>query len=302
MAKARMLSTKAGSDPDLNSMSIEAELIFLLTIPHLDRDGLISGDPIPLWGKVAPRRVELMDKMPRIIQEWVEHNLVLRYAWKDGHVLFFKGFRKHNANMVYEREPESDLPPPPGFHRLKGGYGLMPDDRDYAGRLAEWLGDRSKYCAALTEAAKQGQKNVDISLHVNYMQTTCNLHAEVEVEQQTEVEVEGKENNNSALHTLTLAEAETAVVVVGVPVLLQAFDHDQAMALLSWLWLYNGYNQEDLFERDRYRREYKNDPFAGMVSPAAVMVSNAKAKMMAPLSQIDREDMMDRLSAVEHTS
>jgi hypothetical protein len=220
MAKARMLSVKAGSDPDLNSMSVEAELVFVLTIAHLDRDGLIIGDPIPLWGKVIPRRVELMDRMSRIMQEWVEHNLVVRYAWKDGALLFFKGFRKHNINMAYEREPESDFPPPPGFHRVKN-IGLIPNDPETAGRLAETLGERSKYCAALTEASLQPMQEIDISLHVNYMENACNLHDEVEVELQQEVEVEVENNNN----VRAAQEAEKAVVVA-----LQAFGISEGVA------------------------------------------------------------------------
>ncbi len=290
MAKARMLSTKAGSDPDLNSMSIEAELIFLLTIPHLDRDGLISGDPIPLWGKVAPRRVELMDKMPRIIQEWVEHNLVMRYEWKDGFILFFTGFRKHNINMTYEREPESDFPPPPGFRRVKN-IGLIPNDPEMAGRLAETIGDKSIYHAALVEASK-GTKDVDITLHVKSMKNTRKVRDEVEteVEDEQEVETEVKENDNDKLRALAREEG-TFVGVVGLDELLSEMKTEQVMALYTWCWLYNGWNQDDAIDQQTFRDRYKRDPFKGMDDAISVIVSNARKKIMAPLCAKHQEDM-----------
>lgn len=301
MAKARMLSTKASTDPDLNSMSVEAELMFLLTIPHLDRDGLISGDPIPLWAKVAPRRVELMDKMPRVIQEWVEHNLVVRYDWKDGAILFFPGFRKHNPNMFYEREPVSEFPPPPNFHRSE--HGLIPNDLDIAGHLAQQFDARSRYYAALMEASQDAKVdilNTSGSPQDVIRKSSGEAPAEVEVEQQTEVETEVEvKNNNSALRELTMAEAEKAVVVVGAGALIASFDDDQVMALLSWLWLYNGWHQDDWRFRDLFRRAYERDPFAGMKQPGAVMVAQAKARAPAPLAADDRAELAERLRAMQ---
>lgn len=111
-----------------------------------------------------------------------------------------------------------------------------------------------------------------------------------------------EENNNNALRALTLEEAETAVVVVGVDSLIAKMDHDQKMALLSWLWLYNGWNQEDLSLRDIFRRAYKGDPFDGMKNPAAVMISKGKAKEMAPLIADDREDMNERLRVLQEAT
>ena len=49
------------------------------------------------------------------------------------------------------------FPPPPGYHRdedEKGvSHGLIPDDPEVAGRLAEAFDSRSTYHKALTEAA-----------------------------------------------------------------------------------------------------------------------------------------------------
>jgi hypothetical protein len=107
-------------------------------------------------------------------------------------------------------------------------------------------------------------------------------------------------NNMRALNELVLAEAEKAVVVVGADALIREMDFDQKMALLSWLWLYNDWFEEDLDYRDKFRRSYgKRDPFAGMDNIAGVMVSQAKARRQAPLTIADREDMLERLAEME---
>lgn len=153
MARGRMLSRDASIDPDLNALSMEGELMYLLTIPHLDRDGLVAGDPVLVWAQATPKRLELLDQAPRLIGEWLERGLVVRYAWKDGPVLWFPGFRKHNPHMDYAREPESRFPPPPGMTRTADG--LVPDDAEEAGRLAECFDVRSRYYQALKAAAAE---------------------------------------------------------------------------------------------------------------------------------------------------
>ena len=98
-------------------MSIDAQFIFMRTIPHLDRDGLISGNPTLLHAKAAPLLPVFYSKMESIINEWIQFDFVQRY--KDGKrdILFFKGFAKNQVNMRYEREGESAFHPPPGYIR-----------------------------------------------------------------------------------------------------------------------------------------------------------------------------------------
>jgi hypothetical protein len=152
MAKGRMLSRDAGRDPKLNSLTLEAHLLYLLAIPLLDRDGLVTGDPALLWADAAPKRHELQDKSAQLINEWVAANLVIRYEWRDGPILYFPGFRKHNASLDYAREPASRFPPPPGFHRTEDG--LIPDNPDLAANLAQSFDARNSYAKALAAAAK----------------------------------------------------------------------------------------------------------------------------------------------------
>ena len=143
MARARLLATAIAEDPDLGKLSIEAELLYLHAIPHLDRDGLVTGNPILLWAKTAPQRISLMEKAGQHIEEWVSTGLVIRYKGPDGPVLFFKGFRKHNANLSYSREEPSKFPPPPGWTRTR--QGIVPDDEETCFRLLIAFDARSSY-------------------------------------------------------------------------------------------------------------------------------------------------------------
>lgn len=74
----------------------------------------------------APKRLALLDQAPKLIQGWIDRGLVERYTYKDGPILFFPGFRKHNRIMDYARAPESRFPPPPGYYRSDAD--LVPDD------------------------------------------------------------------------------------------------------------------------------------------------------------------------------
>lgn len=124
MARGRMISHTVATDKRLNSISEEAELAFLKTIPHLDRDGIIIGDPILLTAQVCPRRPKLGAMMEEIIQEWVDAGLAILYETDEDPLLFFPGFSKNQVGLRYDREPASIFPPPPGYYR--NGNGLEP--------------------------------------------------------------------------------------------------------------------------------------------------------------------------------
>jgi hypothetical protein len=206
MARGRILSTNVARDPELNSLSTEALLLYLMAVPHLDRDGLVDGDPTLLWALVAPRQTSLLPKAPALIDEWVNVGLVIRYAWKDGAVLFFKGFPRHNANMTYKREPPSRFPAPPSFVRTH--IGLVPDDGATAARWAESVNPKSEYYRALADVGaefmlsagglQEEYNDAGAGVHAKYMQSsrglhvqsderTCNPRDEVEVEDQHDV-------------------------------------------------------------------------------------------------------------------
>lgn len=126
MARGRFISTSVATDARLNSLSVEAELVYLMTIPHLDRDGLIEGDPNVLWGKVCPKRRQFLDSMAVYIQEWAKAGLVLMYDSNNGPVLWFKGFVKNQLGLRYDRETPSEFPPPPQ-NEVRQNAGDLPD-------------------------------------------------------------------------------------------------------------------------------------------------------------------------------
>lgn len=121
MARGRMIANSVATDKRFNSLTAEAALVYLMTLPHLDRDGLILGDTMPFWGKVCPRRNEFMGHMADIIAEWINTGLVIAYECDEGTILCFCGFLKNQTGMHYDREAASSYPPPPGYIRTPKG-------------------------------------------------------------------------------------------------------------------------------------------------------------------------------------
>ncbi len=121
MARGRMLSQTVATDRKLNELSVEAELLYLKAIPHLDRDGLIFGEAMLLWAQVCPRRPDLMAKMEGIINEWLSSGLVIAYQDNGDTILFFPGFTKNQTGMRYDREAASPFGVPPGYVRTACG-------------------------------------------------------------------------------------------------------------------------------------------------------------------------------------
>lgn len=120
MARGRMLNQSIAEDAEFNEMSIEAQLMFLRTLPFLDRDGLINGNASVLRGRVAPL-LDLPKSMASIVDEWVNAELVVRYAVGKQTIIFFPSFAKNQIGMRYERETASTYPPPPGYKRTPKG-------------------------------------------------------------------------------------------------------------------------------------------------------------------------------------
>lgn len=125
MARGRMLNSKIAEDIKFNGMSIDAQFLFMRTIPFLDRDGIVLGHPALLWSKVAPLLTQYAATMGSIIDEWEQAGFVIRYQDGDTPLLFFPGFRKNQIGMRYDREPASEYAPPPGY--VRGHDGLEQD-------------------------------------------------------------------------------------------------------------------------------------------------------------------------------
>lgn len=170
MATGRLISSETIDDPDLNQLSIEAHLLYLHAMTLLDRDGLITGDPVELWAKLAFRRFELQDHMRVIIREWLQFGEVTEYiGGRSKSILFFQKFRLWNLNLLYEREASSKFPPPPGWirHRL----GLIPQDPDHCQLLAERIPGNGAYRKLLlqkTTNPNERTENIELTNNLSW--------------------------------------------------------------------------------------------------------------------------------------
>lgn len=133
MARGRFLNTSIAEDIELNGLSLEAHWLYMMAIPHLDRDGLIKADTYVFFGKVCPRRPELIPRVDALIAEWVTAGLVIVYPTHDGMVAFFSGFTKNQQGMTYSREGASVLESPPGYIRTSTGLELNKSDNGDTG-------------------------------------------------------------------------------------------------------------------------------------------------------------------------
>lgn len=121
MAQGRFVSRTIATDPKLAQLSETAEMLYLKAIPHLDRDGLCTGEPYGLLGTISPLRFsQLQGRIAACLDEWADKELVIRYTSPVGQVLFFPGFPKQQK-LQYDREAPSQYPPPPGYLRTAKG-------------------------------------------------------------------------------------------------------------------------------------------------------------------------------------
>lgn len=138
MARGRMLSTKIAEDEDFNRMSVDAQFMFMRTVPHLDRDGIITGNPTLLWAKIAPLLPQYADKVCDMIAEWVAAGFVLHYTdEKKRSALLFKGFTKNQSGLRYDREARSEFGVPPGYRWTPGGLVEIECAREQNGEANE---------------------------------------------------------------------------------------------------------------------------------------------------------------------
>ena len=107
MARGRMINQKITKDLDFNEMSIDAQFLFMRTIPYLDRDGLVTGHPTLLLSSIAPLLPQFAAKITSVIDEWISTGFVVKYMDGKMPVLFFKGFHKNQSLTHYERESAS---------------------------------------------------------------------------------------------------------------------------------------------------------------------------------------------------
>ena len=112
MAEGRFLSKSIARDWELNHVSLEADYLFTRCVPHLDREGRVTGHPGELKAMVVPVREEMtVEVIDRCLAELADAELVLWYEVDGRPALWFKGFVGNQKNARLEREAVSKLPP-----------------------------------------------------------------------------------------------------------------------------------------------------------------------------------------------
>jgi hypothetical protein len=114
VARGRIILNKIGKNKDVNALSSDtSRLLYTWAITNLDRDGRIHGDPTIIRNTVFPRREDVTPAMVRrFVAEWADHDLVILYEVRAEWYLQFPKFRECQIGLRWDREPESDLPPP----------------------------------------------------------------------------------------------------------------------------------------------------------------------------------------------
>lgn len=127
MAQGRFLSRTTATSKQLDAVSWRAELLFLRSIPHLDRDGRMDGDPIVVKATAAPRNPKLpAGAIAGLLQELHDAGLVVWYRVGEDQVLAFPTFREHQQGLKYDRERPSRFAPPPGWSPVPPKSGPTP--------------------------------------------------------------------------------------------------------------------------------------------------------------------------------
>lgn len=141
MARGRMLNKRISLNKKVNTMSDRAQLLYTWAIAHLDKNGVIHGDPIVVKSTVIPRRDDITsDDVESYIREWVAADLVIWYEHEDDQWLQFPTFADNQTGMRADREPDTGNPVyttmPEDCRKIAGSYpeDIPPKGREEKGR------------------------------------------------------------------------------------------------------------------------------------------------------------------------
>lgn len=113
MARGRFISKQIAVSEDVNSVSLEADYIFMRCIPHLDVEGRMTGNPTVVFATVCPLRKELADKIEDLLKELHSAGLAISYEDDGKQYLWFPGFLRHQVGLRADKEAQSNIPEPP---------------------------------------------------------------------------------------------------------------------------------------------------------------------------------------------
>lgn len=141
MAKGRFISRKVGRSRQLAALSNDTyRLMFLLMLPHADREGRLEADPELLNGVCFTRMDWTDEQVVAALQEMHEINLIFLYHVNENPFLFFPKFAEHQQGMRKDREAPSEIPAPPETTSSTNGGGV----RSKSGVAPEEVPPKSK--------------------------------------------------------------------------------------------------------------------------------------------------------------
>ena len=111
MAKGRLLHKKISVDERVADLSIEATVLYMMCIAHLDREGRIYATPEVVKGSVVPYIKELtFEKIAECFKEMAKLDLIILYGEGRNKYAQFSGFKKNQT--IHPHEAESVIPAP----------------------------------------------------------------------------------------------------------------------------------------------------------------------------------------------
>ena len=115
MARGRMITNAICGDKKVNGLSDDTcRLLFTWLVTFADRDGRVRGDAAMVRSTVFPRRTDIeIEQVEKYLQELHDAGLIIRYEAADDTYIWFVKFDKNQPGLRKDREPDSELPPPP---------------------------------------------------------------------------------------------------------------------------------------------------------------------------------------------
>ena len=124
MPEGRLIKKKIVDDYRLNNVSVEAELLYIKMIPHLDREGRLQADP----KLINKKFYALRDFTAEEVELWLNDlanqkkngkGLIELYEVEGHKYLWMPGFEGEQSGSwqrhVKQKEAPSAIPPPPGM-------------------------------------------------------------------------------------------------------------------------------------------------------------------------------------------
>lgn len=111
MPDGRFVSKQIAQSEQLGAVPLAADYLFTRCIPHLDREGRITGNPILLKAIVCPLQDEIQSgSIPDLLRTLGGQGLILWYEAEGKQVVEFPQFTKHQKGAKFEREAASRFP------------------------------------------------------------------------------------------------------------------------------------------------------------------------------------------------